>query len=409
MALTAQRTILALDAPYVATKVAALNERILAKGLGEPVVADFGPVVRPNEYAIAAYYGALALIPPGAPTPPPPRPTVQVTITYTPPVLPGGWELVAVADFTGADTALVFNLADDLDLGADDVDATQCDHCHTARRRNTVYVVRDEAGQLARVGSTCVGDFLGLDPTKVLNVYTVLGELDDDEFYNGGGGPVTIPTVEFVAAAKGAVDTFGWAKASAEDPTKAVASAILFGVPRKDDGLDEARDAYLAAADFAAEAITWAQGLEPRSDFDRNMIAVAASDTIGPKAFGVAAYLPVAYARFLDQAAAKVAEKAAEAAGPQEDVPEGRVELTGTVVGLKVVESDFGATEKMTVRDDRGFRVWVTVPSAIAGVERGQRVTLTATVTPSDDDPKFGFGKRPAKAEVLEPELAGVA
>ena len=84
-----------------------------------------------------------------------------------------------------------------------------------------------------------------------------------------------------------------------------------------------------------------------------------------------------------------------------EPVPEGRVTVTGEVVGLAVRESAYGVTLKMTVRDDRGFKVWVTVPSAI-DPERGDRVSFVATLTASDDDKFFGFGKRPAKAEVLE-------
>ena len=38
---------------------------------------------------------------------------------------------------------------------------------------------------------------------------------------------------------------------------------------------------------------------------------------------------------------------------------------------------------------------------------RDSMITLIGAC--SDDDPKFGFAKRPTKAEVLEPELAGAA
>src|SRR5690606_20471029 len=72
------------------------------------------------------------------------------------------------------------------------------------------------------------------------------------------------------------------------------------------------------------------------------------------------------------------AEKAAEPeAAP---VEAGRIEITGKGVPTK----------------------WVygTVPAAIGGVERGERVAFTATVEASDDDETFGFFKRPTKAQL---------
>lgn len=61
-------------------------------------------------------------------------------------------------------------------------------------------------------------------------------------------------------------------------------------------------------------------------------------------------------------------------------------------------DSQFGTTWKMTVKADEGFCVFVSVPSSIEVPKRGDRVAFKATVTPSDRDPKFGFGKRPVAA-----------
>jgi hypothetical protein len=88
---------------------------------------------------------------------------------------------------------------------------------------------------------------------------------------------------------------------------------------------------------------------------------------------------------------------------PAVDAPEGRVTVTGEVVMTKWYANDFGETLKMIVRDDSGFRVFVSVPSSLMGVgiDKGSRVTLVATLTQSDDDPTFSFGKRPTKASLL--------
>jgi len=102
-----------------------------------------------------------------------------------------------------------------------------------------------------------------------------------------------------------------------------------------------------------------------------------------------------------EQRDAEHAERdAAHEAG--EDAPEGRVVITGTVLAFKVQESMYGDVLKMLVQDDRGFRVWGSVPSSLDDAERESRITFTATVTASDKDAKFGFFKRPAKAAVID-------
>ena len=97
------------------------------------------------------------------------------------------------------------------------------------------------------------------------------------------------------------------------------------------------------------------------------------------------------------------AEREARDAAHQngEDAPEGRVEITGTVLCFKWQESDYGDVLKMLVQDDRGFRVWGSVPKSLDDAERDSRITFTAAITRSDRDPKFGFFKRPTKAAVI--------
>jgi hypothetical protein len=130
---------------------------------------------------------------------------------------------------------------------------------------------------------------------------------------------------------------------------------------------------------------------------------------------------------------AKRVEKAVEAAA--HPVPAGRQVVTGEIIGTKVVEGDYGTAYKITVKDDRGFRIYVSLPKAQAdeaydtflawtqerqthegmygyavwfsGTEdiytgvKGRRITFTATLEQSGDDPSFGFGSRPTKGSWL--------
>jgi hypothetical protein len=101
--------------------------------------------------------------------------------------------------------------------------------------------------------------------------------------------------------------------------------------------------------------------------------------------------------------AARQAER--EATRPHEPAPEGPCTIEGEVVSLKCVEGYMRGSEvlKMVVRDDRGFAVWCTVPTAIEGdgLTRGARVRFTATVERSKQDAAFGFAKRPRAATLL--------
>lgn len=80
------------------------------------------------------------------------------------------------------------------------------------------------------------------------------------------------------------------------------------------------------------------------------------------------------------------------------------VEGKGIVIEGEIVKTDvkwYGddARSVMTVKDDRGFRVWGTVPAGITDSVAGDRVRFKATVEASDRDEYFGFFKRPTQAE----------
>ena len=101
-------------------------------------------------------------------------------------------------------------------------------------------------------------------------------------------------------------------------------------------------------------------------------------------------------------AAARAAE--AEAAKP---VPafEGRVWIEGEVLSVKSEDGFYGYSEKALVKHADGWKLFGNLPSALHGkVARGDKLKFKASVKVSDNDPKFGFFKRPANAEVFKKE-----
>ena len=84
--------------------------------------------------------------------------------------------------------------------------------------------------------------------------------------------------------------------------------------------------------------------------------------------------------------------------------PEGKVEVTGEVLSTKWQENAYGGTLKMLVKDDRGFKVWTSVPKSLFAEDdfgKGVRVRFMVTLEQSKDDHSFAFGKRPTKARMI--------
>jgi len=100
----------------------------------------------------------------------------------------------------------------------------------------------------------------------------------------------------------------------------------------------------------------------------------------------------------------RIAQQEAEREPEPEPVPipvemdGGRHTFTGTILGYKERESEWGVSWKMLVRDNRGFKVYGGVPDPLHGC-RGDEVTFTARLEISKSDPCFGFYSRPTKAK----------
>jgi hypothetical protein len=104
------------------------------------------------------------------------------------------------------------------------------------------------------------------------------------------------------------------------------------------------------------------------------------------------------------------AQRAAEKAAAQ-PCPTGRVTITGTIVSVKIADElgPYGFVHKMLVKADEGYMVWMTLPGSMStDTKRNSRIVIKATVTPSNDDNKSGFGKRPMLVSYEEPAAAAV-
>ena len=111
-----------------------------------------------------------------------------------------------------------------------------------------------------------------------------------------------------------------------------------------------------------------------------------------------------AQVQLLHRLKAQIEERAAAEPQPTGPAPEGRIEVTVTVLGTKEIENHFSryggtTTTKALVRlDGCNTKAWITA----AGLDRGDRAVIRATFTRSDRDQFFAFGSRPKVVRMLE-------
>ena len=165
-----------------------------------------------------------------------------------------------------------------------------------------------------------------------------------------------------------------------------------------------ARKTWLKTQERADEIHTWLLSNAMSNEFARSLDeALSAYGKLSPNQ-------GAAVLKIIDGNIAKKAEWAAKNAAENanaEAIVNGKQVITGEVITVKTQEGYYGDTLKMLVRDDRGFKVWGSVPRSLSNAAyedrttvKGSRVTFSATVEASEDDNKFGFYKRPTKAKL---------
>jgi hypothetical protein len=87
---------------------------------------------------------------------------------------------------------------------------------------------------------------------------------------------------------------------------------------------------------------------------------------------------------------------------PQAKAPEGKLEVTGTVISIKDDRDYDGLLirKRMLVELSDRARVFGTIPQSISDVAKGDTVTFTGTFSVSGRDESFGFFSRPRKASI---------
>lgn len=100
----------------------------------------------------------------------------------------GNYDFIAALDHTIGNKPIVKvvpnKVLPEIYLEAD----CNCDHCGITRNRNNTYIFKDDNGY-KQVGSSCLKEFFGIDPTATIDWFSSLYNLSDNDFGGFSGDP----------------------------------------------------------------------------------------------------------------------------------------------------------------------------------------------------------------------------
>ena len=277
-----------------------------------------------------------------------------------------GWTLLAKLDHATAAPAVLVDAVPGIELDPKwRTAAAHCEHCRFQRRRNLTYVCQHENGQIKQIGSTCLKDFLGHDPSQAFALLQEIWKEFNERCAPYGDGAAGFDPLDVIAVTIAIVDEYGWiSKArAAEDTTertKSTASEVWFYYNYTGDNgeirasIEKTREQALAAHRRAQAVLDWVSSESADSDYMHNLQALLAADFIPLKRTALFCSAVGAYRR-----AMSIREEHAQHLDAHFGTVGERVEISGTVERMHSFETDYGLTTIIVIRLTSGCAlVW---------------------------------------------------
>ena len=266
-----------------------------------------------------------------------------------------------------------------------------CDHCGKKRKRNSVYLLRNESGEHKIVGRSCLSDFIGrTNPESLLlaaewivkGVKALDSSQEDQEV-----GDSSVRIEEFLAVTSVLIRKKGWlpkSKAFNEQSTAEIAWALC----AFDDiyVADYVRDNDIVVEDtdieLATDALNWGKAIDEKnapSNYLHNLGVACRQHSVTKRRAGYVASVVNAYSRTLD-----VAEK------PNSDF----VGVVGSrdvfedleVINVRAIDSVYGEKHLIRFHDSEGNEiVWWASRSLPDWAKKGNKVTVKGTVVKHEE------------------------
>jgi len=319
----------------------------------------------------------------------------------------GDWEMLAALEHTpGGNILRTLDTTADLALHWRTAD-NDCHHCKAPRARKHTYLMRRAGGDVIQVGRTCLRDFLGVDPQRLLWITSAIARMQDEERDCWASGTYTVDTVEYLCWVAKSVREDGWLSRTAARERCDMATADLAANTRykyhhTTNNVDKVVPPTDADQERARDATAWARSdeLKGGSDYIHNLRLVLAMGSLESKHYGIAASVIGAYARHQERELERRRgnegwAKLVETSRHLGEVGD-KLAVVATVMRIRELVSEWGCTTLYSFETDDGCVVkWFSSNTASAAtsdewtgrgeittkdLEIGDRVHLRGTV-----------------------------
>ncbi|MEL0637657.1 hypothetical protein V6259_12890 [Marinomonas sp. TI.3.20] len=232
------------------------------------------------------------------------EPKYTISISGTLPAFKG-FEYIGRTNFTDHSTPLFYGMpgVDSSTFGFD-LSENCCDHCHTHRDRHELIIVRNEQGEMLRVGTSCMDDYLGdAGAEKLFNdLYLLVSDFDsdpEDDQFSGSSVPAYVDLKRFLTLTFAFCAVNGYvSKSKATDEGQVATSNILSGIYFSTSSdlllfLERGR----AFSEQIDDTIAHFKEVEPTNDYLTVMKAIATDGFATVKELGYAASMYSFYQR----------------------------------------------------------------------------------------------------------------
>lgn len=371
------------NGPKIQAKAAKIGKRLAKIGAPVPEVT-FGPVKKvteKDEFGREYSYN------------------VYETVTVTG-VEAGfaGWTPVAVLDHRLSPTeALISLFPTAIEAGTGCPEkfrhrGSVCDHCGIKIRRNTTVVFHHEDGRWTQVGSTCILEFIGVDPATILWLVESPMTIDDDEEAGGsGGGHRYADPFYFLAIAAEFTARYGFVPTRTDDyratPTRIDVEGWMYAKdPHEQYGFTD-----ISAGEATAKAIVEWLPTAGQSEFFQSARLAVAADKVIPRTAGLLAALPHVYSKAM---ADKIEAEIAPVIPDSEFIGKvgEKLSFAGVCIKAMTFDGDYGARRLISVRNADGVIVSTFGSGqSLFNTEQGETVTITGTIKAHEDR---GYGRQ---------------
>ena len=270
------------------------------------------------------------------------------------------------------------------DAGAD------CEHCGYIRKRRDTYILKnDESGEFKQVGRTCVQDFTGIDPEKVLaqaeRIAKLMKAAADAE-----KGELDVPynrrcydLLTFMAVVQQEIREHGWKSRSEAFQNGTHDATADHAVNRMFSSGYWGTDYVPTAEDWdkAMMALQYASTLDPQvSSYNHNVVTMVKTGYIDWKAAGIAASI----ARIYDNWVEKKAKEASNNFDGSEYIGEVGKRINGRVriVRKTLKDTDYGVMKIYQMASINGNNLIVSfVKGQNFNPNVGDELEIRATVS----------------------------